>query len=164
MNNHYIGCTTTPFGLCWVGWREYHILWINFDEMINDPTWLKAINFDCLEAIRDDARASEIVNKLLLNSLQPYILVLNGTPFQKQVWQFLLTIPAGITLSYRQVAQSINKPSSVRAVANAIGANKIAIGVPCHRVIASSGGMSGYRWGKDRKLLLLEYEKSQKKL
>jgi AraC family transcriptional regulator, regulatory protein of adaptative response / methylated-DNA-[protein]-cysteine methyltransferase len=85
---------------------------------------------------------------------------LQGTLFQQRVWQALLKIPAGATVSYAQIAQLIGAPSSARAVAQACGANRIAVAVPCHRVVRSDGGLSGYRWGVDRKRRLLDREKS----
>lgn len=91
---------------------------------------------------------------------QPFLLPLDiqGTAFQRQVWQTLLNIPVGQTLSYSQLAEKLNKPKAFRAVANACGANKIAYLIPCHRVIGSNGAITGYRWGVERKLEMLKYE------
>jgi AraC family transcriptional regulator of adaptative response/methylated-DNA-[protein]-cysteine methyltransferase len=86
---------------------------------------------------------------------------IRGTAFQLQVWQALRNIPAGETRSYQQVAESINKPKAVRAVANACAANTLALIVPCHRVVRQSGALSGYRWGEARKALLLQREAKQ---
>ncbi|TYQ26568.1 bifunctional DNA-binding transcriptional regulator/O6-methylguanine-DNA methyltransferase Ada [Pseudanabaena sp. UWO310] len=84
---------------------------------------------------------------------------IQGTAFQQQVWQVLQSIPLGSTLSYQQVANQMGKPKAVRAVASACAANKIAIAIPCHRVVGSNGSLSGYRWGVARKQALLELEK-----
>lgn len=81
-----------------------------------------------------------------------------GTPFQQQVWRQLQTIPYGQTRSYRQQAQAIGKPQAVRAVAAANGQNKIAILIPCHRVIGSDGRLTGYAGGLERKKALLDLE------
>ncbi len=81
-----------------------------------------------------------------------------GTVFQQSVWQVLLAIPYGKTISYLQQAQQLNKPSAVRAVANANGANKISIIIPCHRVIGSDGNLTGYGGGIERKQWLLDLE------
>ncbi|WP_297842489.1 methylated-DNA--[protein]-cysteine S-methyltransferase, partial [Pseudomonas sp.] len=81
-----------------------------------------------------------------------------GTAFQERVWQALREIPAGETASYTQIAERIGSPKSVRAVALACGANKIAVAIPCHRVVRQSGELSGYRWGVDRKRALLDRE------
>ncbi len=81
-----------------------------------------------------------------------------GTVFQQKVWRALTTIPAGNTATYAQVAMAIGAPKSVRAVAQACGANPVAVLVPCHRVLRSDGGLSGYRWGTNRKRKLLAAE------
>jgi AraC family transcriptional regulator of adaptative response/methylated-DNA-[protein]-cysteine methyltransferase len=81
-----------------------------------------------------------------------------GTAFQQRVWQALRKIPAGSTVSYTEIAERIGSPKSVRAVAQACGANKIAVAIPCHRVVRTDGGLSGYRWGVDRKRALLNRE------
>ena len=83
---------------------------------------------------------------------------IRGTAFQQQVWQALRAIPCGETASYRQVAQAIGKPDAVRVVAGACAANKLAILIPCHRVVRTDGALSGYRWGTARKAALLQRE------
>ena len=83
---------------------------------------------------------------------------LRGTAFQQRVWQALRKIPAGSTASYREIAERIGAPKSVRAVAQACAANAIAIAIPCHRVVRTDGALSGYRWGVERKRALLERE------
>lgn len=85
-------------------------------------------------------------------------LEIRGTAFQQQVWQALRAIPRGETASYQQVARAIGKPNAVRAVAGACGANKLAIVIPCHRVVRNDGALSGYRWGTTRKAMLLKRE------
>ena len=81
-----------------------------------------------------------------------------GTAFQQRVWQSLGKIPAGSTASYTDVAKLIGSPRSVRAVAQACGANKLAVVIPCHRVVRNDGALSGYRWGVERKRALLKKE------
>jgi AraC family transcriptional regulator of adaptative response/methylated-DNA-[protein]-cysteine methyltransferase len=81
-----------------------------------------------------------------------------GTAFQERVWQALREIPVGSTASYAEVAQRIGSPKAVRAVAQACGANNLAVAIPCHRVVRSDGHLSGYRWGVERKRQLLERE------
>jgi methylated-DNA-[protein]-cysteine S-methyltransferase len=83
---------------------------------------------------------------------------LQGTAFQRRVWQALLTIPFGETRSYGEIAEQIGAPGSARAVGLANGRNPIAIIVPCHRVIGASGGLTGYGGGLDRKRSLLALE------
>lgn len=84
---------------------------------------------------------------------------IQGTAFQRCVWQALTQIPVGSTVSYAQLAQTIGAPRAVRAVAQACSQNAIAIAIPCHRVIRNDGALSGYRWGVERKRALLEREK-----
>ena len=83
----------------------------------------------------------------------------HGTPFQVQVWQALLTIPYGKTISYKELAEKIGKPTAFRACANANGKNFISLIVPCHRVIASDGALGGYTGGVEIKKALLDLEK-----
>lgn len=87
---------------------------------------------------------------------------IQGTVFQQKVWQALRNIPSGQTISYTDLARHIGQPTASRAVANACGANKIAVLIPCHRVVRNNGDLSGYRWGIERKraLLLKEQRKS----
>ncbi len=85
---------------------------------------------------------------------------LRGTAFQQRVWQALRDIPVGQTASYSDIAQRIGAPNSVRAVARACAANPVALAVPCHRVLRIDGGISGYRWGVERKRALLAREAS----
>lgn len=86
-------------------------------------------------------------------------LSLRGTPFQEKVWRELSKIPFGTTVSYRNIAERISHPKAVRAVGNTNGRNPICVIIPCHRVIASDGGIGGYTGGLDikRRLLALEY-------
>jgi methylated-DNA-[protein]-cysteine S-methyltransferase len=81
-----------------------------------------------------------------------------GTPFQRSVWAALRTIPCGTTLSYAALARQIERPSAVRAVGLANGANPVAVVVPCHRVIGSNGSLTGYGGGMERKRWLLAHE------
>jgi AraC family transcriptional regulator of adaptative response/methylated-DNA-[protein]-cysteine methyltransferase len=81
-----------------------------------------------------------------------------GTAFQRRVWQALREIPAGSTVSYTEIAARIGAPNGARAVAQACGANALAVAIPCHRVVRTDGALSGYRWGVARKRNLLDRE------
>jgi len=83
---------------------------------------------------------------------------LAGTPLQQQVWETLREIPPGATLTYTDLAARIGRPQAARAVASACAANRLAVVIPCHRVIGRSGSLTGYRWGIDRKRSLLAME------
>ena len=105
-------------------------------------------------------QAKQQLDAYFSGELQHFSLPLrvNGTPFQKLVWQGLQRIPFGSTVSYLELAQMIGKPSAVRAVANAVGKNPLAIILPCHRVIAHNGTIGGFGAGLPAKRLLLKNE------
>jgi len=117
------------------------------------------------EIIRDDQK-----NKNVLNQLKKYLkgevqrfdckLDFKGTPFQKRVWSALAKIPYGQTRSYKEIARTIGDPKASRAVGNANGQNSIPLIIPCHRVIASNGGLGGFGHGIEVKRRLLEFEKT----
>jgi methylated-DNA-[protein]-cysteine S-methyltransferase len=85
-----------------------------------------------------------------------------GTDFQKSIWNSLLEIPFGQTVSYAKIASNIANPKAVRAVGSAIGANPVSIIVPCHRVIGSDGSLTGFAWGLEVKKKLLDLEKEKR--
>ena len=83
---------------------------------------------------------------------------IRGTAFQSSVWQALCQIPAGTTVTYSEIAKRIGRPKASRAVAAACAANKIAVAIPCHRVVRKDGSLGGYRWVIERKRALLAME------
>ena len=83
---------------------------------------------------------------------------IRGTAFQQRVWQALQAVPPGETVSYAEIARRIGAPAATRAVAQACGANALAVAIPCHRVVRHDGALAGYRWGVERKRVLLERE------
>lgn len=87
---------------------------------------------------------------------------LRGTAFQIKVWEFLLSLEDGDVISYSELAAGIDKPRAVRAAASACAANRIALLVPCHRILRGDGGLGGYRWGLERKRSLLDAERARK--
>jgi len=110
-----------------------------------------------------DADYERLVAQVVAYVENPHIgwdlpLDVRGTAFQQQVWKALRSIPPGETVSYAEVANEIGMPKAVRAVARACGANKLAVAIPCHRVVRTDGSLSGYRWGVERKRALLEKE------
>ncbi len=87
---------------------------------------------------------------------------LRGTAFQVRVWEFLLSLDEGDVASYAELARGIDKPRAARAAASACAANRIAVLVPCHRILRGDGGLGGYRWGLERKRALLDAERARK--
>jgi AraC family transcriptional regulator of adaptative response/methylated-DNA-[protein]-cysteine methyltransferase len=87
---------------------------------------------------------------------------IRGTAFQQRVWQALRAIPPGATASYADIARAVGAPKASRAIAQACGANHLAVAIPCHRVVRADGSLSGYRWGVDRKRELLKRERDER--
>jgi AraC family transcriptional regulator, regulatory protein of adaptative response / methylated-DNA-[protein]-cysteine methyltransferase len=120
--------------------------------------------FPRAKLIGGDAEFEHLVSKVVRLIEAPAVglelpLDVRGTSFQRRVWQALRKIPSGSTASYAEIARRIGEPKSVRAVAQACGANPLAVAIPCHRVVRSDGALSGYRWGIERKRALLERER-----
>jgi AraC family transcriptional regulator of adaptative response/methylated-DNA-[protein]-cysteine methyltransferase len=106
------------------------------------------------------AWAERIVSFITRPEVQPDLpLDIRGTAFQAQVWRALQKIPMGQTASYGEIAAGLGRPNAVRAVAQACASNKLAVLVPCHRVVRSDGALAGYRWGIERKRALLARER-----
>jgi AraC family transcriptional regulator, regulatory protein of adaptative response / methylated-DNA-[protein]-cysteine methyltransferase len=112
-----------------------------------------------LRAVDDDRLVDRVV-ALIENPTMGIDLPLDirGTAFQQKVWAALRAIPAGITTTYAALADRIGEPKAVRAVASACAANKLAVAIPCHRVLRADGSLSGYRWGVQRKRALIDRE------
>jgi AraC family transcriptional regulator of adaptative response/methylated-DNA-[protein]-cysteine methyltransferase len=112
-----------------------------------------------------DKEFEELVSKVVGFVEDPGIgldlpLDVRGTAFQQRVWRALMSIPAGATASYSEIAKRIGSSGAARAVAQACASNRLAVAIPCHRVVRNDGAMSGYRWGVERKRALLEREKA----
>jgi AraC family transcriptional regulator of adaptative response/methylated-DNA-[protein]-cysteine methyltransferase len=121
--------------------------------------------FTLAEITRDDAGLGETLHHLLSQLTEHPLaadlpLDIRATAFQRRVWAALQAIPRGETRSYAQVAVEIGQPKAVRAVARACASNPVAVVIPCHRVIGTSGKLTGYRWGVERKQKLLQLEKA----
>lgn len=109
---------------------------------------------------RDDAAAAAMAGRVFAawRGPEPLHLFVKGTQFQLRVWEALLRIPEGGLATYGELAGALGEPGASRAVGGAVGANPVALLIPCHRVIRSSGELGGYRWGEERKRLLLAAE------
>lgn len=123
-------------------------------------------DFKAAEIARDDQALRSLVEKVrsLFGGRMPagsIPLDIQGTAFQQRVWEALRKIPRGEIRSYAEIAKQVGKPRAVRAAANACASNPVAVVVPCHRVVAKSGSLAGYRWGVKRKQALLRAERQQ---
>jgi len=121
--------------------------------------------FPAAAVIAEDARLKEWADRIVRFITAPeqnldLPLDIRGTAFQARVWRALRKIPLGKTASYSEIAAALGQPKAVRAVAQACAANKLALIVPCHRVIRSDGDLGGYRWGVERKRALLARERA----
>ncbi|MCC5811410.1 MAG: methylated-DNA--[protein]-cysteine S-methyltransferase [Ectothiorhodospiraceae bacterium] len=146
---------TTPRGVCRLGFVDFASVEELLDELCQ--AWP-------LGAVRKNIPATRHVIDALFGGDAAYrhgplSLHVAGTNFQIAVWRALLKIPSGVVTSYAQVAESLGVPKAARAVGNAVGANPIALLIPCHRVIQQSGALGGYRWGPTKKLMVQTWER-----
>ena len=154
------GIFDTPFGKSLVGICEEGICHASFfgaDEKSAAGEFRRV--WTSAENRRDDAAIAETFGKILVpDEDNPPAVFLLGTPFQLAVWEKLLEVEEGKTLSYSELAHSVGKPKAVRAVANAVGDNPVGYLVPCHRIKGKARDLRGYRWGTDVKKAMLEFE------
>jgi AraC family transcriptional regulator, regulatory protein of adaptative response / methylated-DNA-[protein]-cysteine methyltransferase len=155
----------SPLGAVLVGATEKGVCFIGFAENPEEAEANLRQRFPKARIEAAEAELAETVRQVVGFIEEPHAalalpLDLRGTAFQRRVWQALQAIPFGETRSYAAVAEAIGAPRAVRAVATACANNKLALAVPCHRVVASDGGLAGYRWGLDRKRALLAKEKA----
>jgi methylated-DNA-[protein]-cysteine S-methyltransferase len=148
--NTYYAYYDSPIGLIEVGGTDDAITSLFFVDERKEGAESNAV---CAEAVRQLSEYFEGTREDFELPLE-----LTGTEFQRQVWTELTSIPFGQTVSYGDLARAIGKPSAVRAVGAANGDNPISIIVPCHRVIGSDGGLTGYGGGLERKEWLLRHE------
>jgi AraC family transcriptional regulator of adaptative response/methylated-DNA-[protein]-cysteine methyltransferase len=163
-----IGFATAPstFGSVVIGSTARGICWLSLAASAAEAEASLRQEFPLAELLPDPTLAPRIEDAIASiqgrNSIGNPEIDLRGTTFQLRVWQALCTIPRGQTRSYSQLARELGAPRSARAVARACATNRVALLVPCHRVIGVSGSLAGYRWGIERKRRLLEAETSAK--
>jgi AraC family transcriptional regulator of adaptative response/methylated-DNA-[protein]-cysteine methyltransferase len=153
-----------PFGRLLVGATDKGVCFIGFAEP--DDLLMADLRrrFPKATIVTDDAGLAATVRAVVDFLHEPkqaldLPLDLRGTAFQQRVWRTLCTIPPGETRTYAQLAEMAGNPRAVRAVARSCATNPVSLAVPCHRVIGSDGGLTGYRWGMPRKQALLEQER-----
>ncbi len=158
------GIVECPFGLAIVFATDYGIAGIGFvDEKGEAAAYSDLANrWPAASYIRDESfvapLASQVFDPQLWNPEQPVRLVMIGSNFEVKVWETLLKIPMGAATTYGKLAKTIGKPKAARAVGSAVGRNPISFVVPCHRVVGSSGELTGYHWGIMRKRAILGWE------
>ena len=153
----------SSFGKVIIGFTDKGVCFLTFGESENELLKELKKSFKNFIIKKENQNSIEIISHVLKKIENPLLdikipLDIYGTDFQKKVWDELLKIPPRSVVSYSQIAQNIGKPKAVRAVANACGANKIAVIIPCHRVIRSDGSLGGYSSGLWRKRFLLQLE------
>jgi AraC family transcriptional regulator, regulatory protein of adaptative response / methylated-DNA-[protein]-cysteine methyltransferase len=149
----HILVAATARGVCWVGIHESGA---RLEAELRD-------DFHAAEVMRDDDAIRGLARKIVDYTNGESLdlpLDIRATPFQRDVWRELCTIPWGTTRSYGEIARRIGRPDASRAVGHANGSNPVAIVIPCHRAIGADGTLTGYRWGLECKRRLLDHENS----
>ncbi len=165
------GQAGTPFGTALLAWTARGLCHLGFvdDEVAGSPMHGLLQRWPHATYTADPARAQQWVSAMFKLDQEgaagdapghpsPWSLHVAGTNFQVQVWRALLQIAPAQLSSYGQLAQAIGRPAASRAVGQAVGANPVGFLIPCHRVIQQSGAIGGYRWGPDRKRVMLAWE------
>lgn len=147
--------TATDYGMSGLGFADADIsVQQAFEDLAN--RWPNA------RFTRDDARVAPMIAQAFdparWSAEHPVRLVLIGTDFEVKVWETLLRIPVGQATTYQRVADAVGRPKAARAVGAAVGKNPISFVVPCHRVVGSTGALTGYHWGVPRKRAILGWE------
>ncbi|HWP01815.1 MAG TPA: methylated-DNA--[protein]-cysteine S-methyltransferase [Gemmatimonadaceae bacterium] len=167
-----VGFHDSPFGpvllgASEVGTSQLGIAWLSF--VTNSRARALAAlreSWPGVQLVRSDQLTAELVEGIFAKCGNgrsqgriPHLpLLVRGTDFQVKVWKALLRIPTGSVATYKDVAQAVGAPAATRAVGNAVGRNPVAFLIPCHRVVRSTGALGGYRWGTERKRLILSWE------
>lgn len=155
------GWHDSPFSRCLIGLTNRGICALRFADRGKEEFEMDSLRTEWPQArlLKDQKRTKEIVERVFAAGRRKHLLLdLKGTNFQLKVWEALLRIPEGCVISYSDLADRLGAPTASRAVASAVGSNPIACLIPCHRVLRANGELGGYRWGMDRKLLMLSRE------
>ena len=160
-------CAPSPFGLMMVGATGRGLCWLAFAESEGEAEAALRREFPAATLVHDaslarfaDAAVAVVTGHAEQGKTAASQVDLKGTAFQLRVWEALRAIPRGETRSYSQLAAELGNPKATRAVARACATNRVAVLVPCHRVVGANGSLTGYRWGVERKRSLLEREKA----
>ena len=140
----------SPFGLLKIGVAEEKVILVGIVSKQDEPNQPTALSAEVYRQLQEYFAGKRTVFTV------PY--VLNGTGFQQAVWTQIAKIPYGQTAAYKDIAQAIDKPRAFQATGRAVGANPLAIIIPCHRVVGSNGELTGYAFGLEMKKALLNLE------
>lgn len=160
------GIHQTLFGECLIALTTRGICNLQFLETTDQNMAEQLLRSEWFNAdlILDQQGTEEICDRIFQPTItdgKPLLVCVKGTNFQIQVWRFLLNIPLGGITTYQTIANQINSPNAARAVGNALSHNPVGYLIPCHRVIRETGELGGFRWGLERKSVLLGWEASQ---
>jgi AraC family transcriptional regulator of adaptative response/methylated-DNA-[protein]-cysteine methyltransferase len=157
------GVTNTPFGSALLAETPRGLARLAFIEPGGGRQELDELRqqFPQARFVRDDARASALVEMIWGGGRGLLPLAVCGTNFQVQVWRALLELAPGATVTYSALARQLGLAKGARAVGNAVGANPVAWVIPCHRVLRAGGALGGYRWGTARKQMIRRWENSR---
>jgi len=158
------GTVPCPFGMALLVLTDYGLAGLAFFDDGDESAAFADMSGRWPNAayVRDDAAVAPIANQIFevtnWDPKQPIRIVLIGTDFEVRVWETLLTIPLSKATTYGTLAHQIGKPTAARAVGAAVGRNPVSFVVPCHRVVGSTGKLTGYHWGISRKRAILGWE------
>jgi len=156
-----VGRHPSPFGDVAVAVAPKGLGWLGFVDDDETPEAAVGRDYPLARLVRDDAGTAAVAARAFAwwrGEGGPLALALTGTGFQLQVWRALVSLPVGTTTGYGALARELGAPTASRAVAGAVAANRVAVVIPCHRVIRAGGALGGYRWGLERKRALLDAE------
>lgn len=162
----WYGVYATPFGECLIAWTTRGICNLHFLDPIGKDAAENLLRFEWSNAdiVQDRQAAMEIGDRIfnfIATKDKPLVVCVKGTNFQIQVWRALLDIPFAGMATYQSLATAMGRPTAARAIGNALGSNPVGYLIPCHRVIRESGEMGGFRWGLERKTVMLGWEASR---
>ncbi len=157
------GFQPSPFGMCMLVVCRGRLSGLSFviDGDLDAGLADQAGGWEAAEWRRDDAAVAVLCDRIFgptAGDQEPLNLLMRGTPFQIKVWQALIRIPPGAVTTYGRIADEVCTRRAARAVGTACGSNRIGYLIPCHRVIRDTGAITGYRWGRERKLAMLAVE------
>ena len=160
-------CIESPLGLLVIAATDRGISNLSFLDNGSDAAESRLQSLWPEARLRRDTKAIEVYGKEVLSRMRGepprkvLPLMVSGTRFQLQIWKALICLPEGHVCSYQTLARCIGRPQAARAVGNAVGANPIALLIPCHRVVKASGVSGNYRWGAERKKILIALEEAR---